>query len=83
MCYIYLTDCGSVLCVYFAIRQGLSKNAIRWIGTEAGRAPDPNWSTGESGGGDPNSPVWCPAECTYCLLAHLLGYSLIGLCMYL
>jgi alpha-L-fucosidase len=45
--------------------QGLSNNAIRWIGTEAGKAPDPNWSTGESGAGDPNSPIWCPAECIY------------------
>ncbi|XP_065833189.1 uncharacterized protein [Oscarella lobularis] len=42
---------------------GLSPNCIRWIGTEAGRAPDPNWSTGTSGGGDPSSTVWCPAEC--------------------
>lgn len=54
---IAFNDCWHV------ISQGLSKNAIRWIGTEAGRAPDPNWSTGESGGGDPKSTVWCPAEC--------------------
>eukprot|EP00696_Hemimastix_kukwesjijk_P013511 gnl/Hemi2/2691_TR946_c0_g1_i1.p1 gnl/Hemi2/2691_TR946_c0_g1~~gnl/Hemi2/2691_TR946_c0_g1_i1.p1 ORF type:complete len:464 (-),score=186.79 gnl/Hemi2/2691_TR946_c0_g1_i1:114-1481(-) len=43
---------------------GLTSNPIRWIGTEAGVAPDPNWSTGTSNdGGDPDSPVWCPAEC--------------------
>jgi alpha-L-fucosidase len=35
----------------------------RWIGTEAGVAPDPCWSTGEkSGAGDPNSTVWNPGE---------------------
>ncbi|XP_062507751.1 uncharacterized protein LOC134184152 isoform X2 [Corticium candelabrum] len=50
--------------------QGVSKNAIRWIGTEAGRAPDPNWSTGESGGGDSDSSVWCPAECDTTLQNH-------------
>ena len=36
----------------------------RWIGTEAGIAPDPTWSTGVSyGAGNPNSTVWDPAEC--------------------
>ena len=35
----------------------------RWVGTEAGVAPDPCWSTGTAvGGGDPNSTVWNPAE---------------------
>ena len=43
---------------------GVSPNAIRWVGTELGSAPDPNWSTGVTkGGGDPNSTVFCPAEC--------------------
>ena len=43
---------------------GLTPNPARWIGTEAGAAPDPNWSTGtDDGGGDPNSPVFCPGEC--------------------
>jgi alpha-L-fucosidase len=43
---------------------GLTANSVRWIGNERGDAPDPNWSTGISGdGGDPNSPIFCPAEC--------------------
>jgi hypothetical protein len=42
---------------------GVSKNPARWIGTEMGIAPDPNWSTGESNGGDPDSPIFNPAEC--------------------
>ena len=43
---------------------GLTPNPARWIATEMGVAPDPNWSTGTAdGGGDPNSPVFCPAEC--------------------
>jgi len=43
---------------------GISKHPVRWIGNEAGYAPDPNWSTGSSNdGGDPMSPDWCPAEC--------------------
>jgi len=43
---------------------GVSPNPIRWVGTEAGQAPDPNWSTGDGdGGGDPNSTNWNPAEC--------------------
>jgi alpha-L-fucosidase len=43
---------------------GLTANSVRWIGNERGDAPDPNWSTGISGdAGDPNSPIFCPAEC--------------------
>jgi alpha-L-fucosidase len=43
---------------------GVSKNPARWIGTEMGVAPDPNWSTGVTNdGGDPDSPIFCPAEC--------------------
>ncbi len=43
---------------------GVSKNPARWIGTEAGAAPDPNWSTGTTNdGGDPDSPVFNPGEC--------------------
>ena len=43
---------------------GVSKNPARWIGTEAGVAPDPTWSTGEGdGSGNPDSPVFNPAEC--------------------
>ncbi len=42
---------------------GLTANSVRWVGNEVGNAPDPNWSTGTSGGGDPDSPVFCPAEC--------------------
>lgn len=52
-----------VTCDHDFLRQGISKNAIRWIGNEMGNAPDPNWSTGESGAGDPDSDLWCPAEC--------------------
>ena len=38
--------------------------SVRWIGTEDGQAPDPTWSTGVSNdGGDPTSPIFCPAEC--------------------
>eukprot|EP00051_Salpingoeca_urceolata_P033457 m.20744 g.20744 ORF g.20744 m.20744 type:complete len:460 (+) comp6257_c0_seq1:125-1504(+) len=53
----------------------INTTAVRWIGTEAGIAPDPTWSTGSCGrgnakcsdcsggnGGDPSSPDWCPAE---------------------
>ena len=49
--------------------------AARWIGTEAGAAPDPTWSSGSCGrgnqqcadceggnGGNPNDPDFCPAE---------------------
>lgn len=43
---------------------GVSKNPVRWIGTEMGVAPDPNWSTGTGNdGGDPDSPFFNPAEC--------------------
>jgi hypothetical protein len=31
----------------------ITPNALRWIGTEAGVAPDPTWSTGFEKGGDP------------------------------
>ena len=43
---------------------GISPHPARWIGTEMGNAPDPNWSTGiTNDGGDPDSPIFCPAEC--------------------
>lgn len=41
----------------------ISPNSVRWIGTEAGEAPDPNWSTGFTDGGDPTSDAFCPGEC--------------------
>lgn len=40
----------------------ITPNALRWIGTEAGVAPDPNWSTGYNKGGDPNSDMFAPGE---------------------
>ncbi|CAF3627795.1 unnamed protein product [Rotaria socialis] len=50
---------------------GVSSNPARWIGTEMGIAPDPNWSTGiTNDGGDPNSPIFCPAECDTTLQEH-------------
>ena len=46
---------------------------VRWIGTEAGIAPDPTWSTGVTyGGGDPNSTVWNPASLTDNSVTHPL-----------
>jgi hypothetical protein len=43
---------------------GLTPNPARWIASEMGVAPDPNWSTGTAdGSGDPDSPVFCPSEC--------------------
>lgn len=43
---------------------GVTTNPVRWIGTERGAAPDPNWSTGTTNdGGDPDSSIFCPAEC--------------------
>jgi alpha-L-fucosidase len=53
----------------------INATAARWIGTEAGVAPDPTWSTGSCAmgnpvcndcqggdGGSPTDPNWCPAE---------------------
>jgi hypothetical protein len=47
--------------------EGLSPNPTRWIGSESGYAPNETWSTCDydangSGGGDPNSGTWFPAE---------------------
>ena len=42
----------------------VTPNSVRWIGTEAGVAPDPNWSTGVTNdGGQPDGDLFCPAEC--------------------
>lgn len=42
----------------------LIKYLVRWVGTEAGEAPQPNWSTGiTEDGGSPTSPYFNPAEC--------------------
>eukprot|EP00040_Diaphanoeca_grandis_P019203 m.101217 g.101217 ORF g.101217 m.101217 type:complete len:689 (-) comp27315_c0_seq1:283-2349(-) len=41
----------------------VTKNSVRWIGTERGIAPDPDWSTGFTNGGDPNAQIFQPAEC--------------------
>ena len=40
----------------------ITANSLRWIGTEAGVAPDPNWSSGFNKGGDPASDMFCPSE---------------------
>ena len=53
----------------------VNASAVRWIGTEAGSAPDPTWSSGSCGmgnavcadcgggdGGDPDAADFCPAE---------------------
>ena len=40
----------------------ITPNSLRWIGTEAGVAPDPNWSSGFNKGGDPASDMFCPGE---------------------
>lgn len=47
--------------------ESLTPNPTRWIGTESGYAPNETWSTCDyeangSGGGDPNSAKWFPAE---------------------
>ena len=54
-----------------------SKNLIRWVGNEDGRAPYPHWScanaTTSSLGiieipdlhGDPDGAIWCPAEADF------------------
>lgn len=42
---------------------GVTRSPLRWIGNEYGHAPDPTWSTGMDGGGDPDSPYFMPAEC--------------------
>ncbi|KFZ02636.1 hypothetical protein V501_09510, partial [Pseudogymnoascus sp. VKM F-4519 (FW-2642)] len=42
----------------------VSANPVRWIGKETGEAPEETWSSGTtSDGGDPTSPIFCPAEC--------------------
>ena len=41
----------------------VTRNPVRWIGNELGHAPDPTWSTGLDNGGDPDSPIFIPAEC--------------------
>ena len=40
----------------------VTPNAVRWIGSEAGAAPSPNWSSGFLTGGDPASDTFCPSE---------------------
>ena len=43
---------------------GVSKNPVRWIGTEAGRSPKDTWSTTNSptGAGQRNGSLFAPAE---------------------
>ena len=44
---------------------GVSSNPTRWIGTEAGTAPYPNWSPNDAnapGGGDPQGANFVPGE---------------------
>jgi len=47
--------------------QGPGAQAVRWAGTEAGVAGDPNWSTADSslqsGPGNPNATGFFPANC--------------------
>ena len=46
---------------------GISGNPTRWCGTEDGFVTDPNWSTGLSNNGDPDSPIFNPAEVDFTL----------------
>lgn len=46
---------------------GISNNPTRWCGSEDGYVKDPNWSTGISGNGDPNSSVFNPTEVDFTL----------------
>lgn len=44
---------------------GVAKSPVRWIGTEAGAAPYPDWSTTkgkQGGGGDAHGSDWVPGE---------------------
>eukprot|EP01084_Bolivina_argentea_P173936 301291_1 len=43
--------------------QHVSKNMIKWVGTESGGTSKPIWSLGESNTGDPNSNQFCPTCC--------------------
>jgi alpha-L-fucosidase len=40
----------------------VTPNAVRWIGSEAGTAPSPNWASGFTNGGDPHAGMFCPSE---------------------
>lgn len=42
---------------------GITANAVRWVGTESGMPKGPLWETGCSNAGDPNSTQWCPPGC--------------------
>jgi alpha-L-fucosidase len=51
--------------------QGLMPSPTRWIGTEAGSAPYPTWSTCDAdsyGAGSPTSGFWFPAETDFTVL---------------
>ena len=54
----------------------VSRNAVRWVGTEAGVAPDPTWSTGYSGGGDPDSDIFQGGNSIYsgCFSGRFSGH---------
>jgi len=47
---------------------GIAASNARWVGTESGHAPDPNWSTADNdvcllgGPGDADLAFWCPSE---------------------
>ena len=55
------------------------ENLIRWVGNEAGAAPDPCWATADSTtnsdgvqvvqglNGNPDAPFWCPGESDFTL----------------
>eukprot|EP01062_Namystynia_karyoxenos_P053457 TRINITY_DN4328_c0_g1_i1.p1 TRINITY_DN4328_c0_g1~~TRINITY_DN4328_c0_g1_i1.p1 ORF type:complete len:631 (+),score=193.04 TRINITY_DN4328_c0_g1_i1:57-1895(+) len=44
---------------------GVANSSVRWVGTESGNAPYPNWSPnqgGTAGGGQYDGPDWVPGE---------------------
>lgn len=53
--------------------EGLTPNAVRWVGTEAGHSPYPCWSTDiqptSNSGGDPDGSQFIPAETDFTLLS--------------
>lgn len=50
--------------------QGMKRDRVRWVGNEAGVAPEVNWNAVSNHTPDPDGGEWAPAECDTTLYDH-------------
>jgi len=58
---------------------GVSRNPVKWVGTESGLPTGPIWSTGATRQGDPNGTAYVPAGCDTVLMTPHTWFAIEGM----